>query len=348
MFVMFHIKIYKNQVKKFNIAFKVVKYREDKKQFDNITPNKKIIGSNKNDAVKIDLALIDKHYILNEEVEGINKYALEHFIEIKNAYPNKPDEWILKVCKKKGKYYLIDESRAHIKSYDLIKTISNDKVKFSFEELQHLPTALYDISNSEIKDISAFDDSNFIEYHCIEDDYDIPTWLFNQKPENIYYYADCECDVVSYDYHKAYCISYKERNQKDINFIYGDDCLEQFLNILPNNSVVYFHNLGYDVRMFSEFSICSSIDKGTKTMTQKFNYKGKHITFKDSHSIISMKLSKFPNAFNLESGEKEIFPYKYYTFDRLNKGVGIISQEGKDEIKDNWNQKQFEENIKKN
>ena len=325
---------------KYNIAFKVVKYREDKNRWDNITPNKKVIGSDKDDAVKIDLALIENHYILNEDVEGINSFGLEHYNEIKQAYPNKPDEWIFKVYRQNGKYYKTDESRAHIKSYELVKTISNDKIRFSFEELQHLPTALYDISNSEIKDISAFDDSNFIEYKPIDK-------KKKKEVEQTYYYADCECDTVSYDYHKAYCISFKERYEKDIHFIYGDDCLEQFLNILPNNVVVYFHNLGYDARMFSQFPISSSIDKGTKTMTQKFNYKDKHITFKDSLSIIPMKLSKFPNAFNLNSGEKEMFPYRYYTFERLKNNVGKISEAGKEEIEDKWKQEQFEENIEK-
>jgi hypothetical protein len=80
--------------------------------------------------------------LINEEVNGITKYALEHYEEIKQAYPNKPDEWILKVNKKSGYKYRIDESRAHIKSYELVKLVSSDKVKFSFEELQHLPTAL--------------------------------------------------------------------------------------------------------------------------------------------------------------------------------------------------------------
>ena len=326
---------------KYNIAFKVIKHRKDKNDWEDITRGKKVIGSNKNDAVKIDLALIEKHYILNEEVEGINAYALEHYQEIKNAYPNKPDEWILKVCRKRGNYYETNEKQAHIRSYELLEIVSSDKVKFSFEELQYLPTALYDISNSDIKDISAFDDTNFVEYKPIEKK--------DKKNEIIptYYYADCECDVVSFDYHKAYCISYKERNENDIHFIYGEDCPEQFLNILPDGAVVYFHNLGYDARMFSQYSICSSIDKGTKTMTQQFNHEGKHITFKDSYSIISMKLSRFPSAFNLESGQKEMFPYRYYTFKRLNKGVGKISEAGNDEIKDNWNQKEFENNIEK-
>ena len=42
-----------------------------------------------------------------------------------------------------------------------------------------------------------------------------------------------------------------------------------------------------------------------------------------------------------------MFPYNYYTFDRLLHNVGKISQTGKNEIKFNWNQKQFEKNIEK-
>jgi hypothetical protein len=40
-----------------------------------------------------------------------------------------------------------------------------------------------------------------------------------------------------------------------------------------------------------------------------------------------------------------MFPYKYYTFDRLKTKVGKISEAGKQEIKRNWNQEQFEKNI---
>ena len=52
-------------------------------------------------------------------------------------------------------------------------------------------------------------------------------------------------------------------------------------------------------------------------MSQTIVYESKKITFKDSYSIISMKLSKFPQTFKLKSGEKEMFPYKYYTLERL-------------------------------
>ena len=91
--------------------------------------------------------------------------------------------------------------------------------------MQFLPSALLD-NKTEIKDISLIDDSNFIRYepkHFTEDDLIIPPWfydenyeppiskwLFNEK-DPTYYYADCESDVVTYEFHKAYCISYRKR-----------------------------------------------------------------------------------------------------------------------------------------
>ena len=321
--------------KDINVKFDIVKYREDKKQWDNITRGKKAIGSNKADAKLIKLALIDEHYILNEDVQGINKYYLNNYEEINKACKDKPISWRMKVNKRDGKNFRIDESKAHMKSYESVEMMTSDKVEWNFEELKILPSNLWNIE-TEIKDLTKFSDKDFI--------------TFNEKPkqekkiEYIYYYADTECDV-SGDYHKAYCISYTKRGSNTIKTLIGEKCLDNFLNELPNNAVVYFHNLGYDARMFSDFNITQSIDKGTKTMNQKFKYKGKNITFKDSLSILMMKLSNFPKTFGLKCGEKEMFPYNYYTFSRLEKRWGDINEAGKDEKK--WDQKQFEENINK-
>ena len=62
-----------------------------------------------------------------------------------------------------------------------------------------------------------------------------------------------------------------------------------------------------------------------------------------------MKLADFPKSFNLDCGQKEMFPYKYYTFENFEKlhNMGIISEAGKQELKHNWNQKIFEENLNK-
>jgi hypothetical protein len=67
-----------------------------------------------------------------------------------------------------------------------------------------------------------------------------------------------------------------------------------------------------------------------------------------------MELANFPKTFNLKSGEKEMFPYRYYTIERLTKehqglaaGVGKIDYPQHLELKHTWNQKQFEDNIAK-
>ena len=52
--------------------------------------------------------------------------------------------------------------------------------------------------------------------------------------------------------------------------------------------------------------------------------------------------------FNIEGIHKEMFPYNYYTMERLNKGaIGIINESGENE-KQKWNEsdyKIFNENI---
>ena len=163
------------------------------------------------------------------------------------------------------------------------------------------------------------------------------------KISNEIYYADVECDTSKE--HEAFCISYMKFNDEKPTFIYGKNCLFEFLNLLPNNSVVYFHNLGYDICAFYRFVRTKAIRKGRKMMTATIYFKKKLIIFKDSLSLIPMKLEKFPETVKLEDVKKEVFPYKYYTFKRLeeNHGIGIINEAGKEEI--NWNQKQFVENI---
>ena len=89
----------------------------------------------------------------------------------------------MKVSKRDGKNFRIDESKAHIKSYDLINIISSDRIEFSYDETQFLPSVLMD-SKSEIKDISLFDDSNFVKYEAK------PVKQEKKPIEYIYFYAD--------------------------------------------------------------------------------------------------------------------------------------------------------------
>lgn len=356
--------ISKKQLQKFgelyNIKFNVVKYRPETNKFEDITHGKKgtkgsslagFFGSVKNDALKIRLALINGHYILNEDVKGVSTFYLKNYDDIEEACQDMEPEYKFKITKKSNGKYLKDKSKYHeIKSYDFVKFMTSDNKTWSFDDLCHLRNNLYEFNTDEIKDLNNFTDKDFKAF-------------VHQEPKETeiskIYFADTETDT-SGPYHVAFCIAYSEQDELDnnfniidehqeIKFEFGRNCLNKFLDNIENNSLVYFHNLGYDIRQFNEYIINKECCKNTKVMNAEIIYKGKKIYFKDTLSIVSMKLADFPKSFNLDCGQKEMFPYKYYTFENFEKlnNLGVISEAGKQELKHSWKQKIFEENLNK-
>jgi hypothetical protein len=120
--------------------------------------------------------------------------------------------------------------------------------------------------------------------------------------------------------------------------------------------LIYFHNLGYDGRFCMSQGIKQIIDKNTKIFSIDFDAP---ITFKDSLQMLTMPLKSFARAFKKQLKdmkiEKEVFPYRYYTYDRIQDALlhnkpGVISECGKDEIP-KWNvstYNHFRTNCKKN
>ena len=133
------------------------------------------------------------------------------------------------------------------KSYELIRLISQNKIEWTFEELVHLKRDLYtealnnlgNISNYSEKDIKLFESPKLLEV------------------SNDIYYADVECDPSKL--HEAYCICYMRYDEDEPHFFYGRNCLYKFLDNIPNESVVYFHNLGCDITAFHHFLRTKSI-----------------------------------------------------------------------------------------
>ena len=336
----------------YNIKFNVVKYRSETNKFEDITQGKnKFFGSVKNDALKIRLALINKHYILNEDVEGVSTFYLKNYDDIENNCKDMDQDEKFKIVKKSNGKYKKDKSMYHeIKSYEFVKFMTSDNKTWSFDDLCHLRNNLYEFNTYEIKDLNNFTDKDFKAFEHQE---------LKENEISKIYFADTETDT-SGPYHVAFCIAYSEQDELDnnfniidehqeIKFEFGRNCLTKFLDNLENNSLVYFHNLGYDIRQFNEYIINKECCKNTKVMNAQIIYKGKTIYFKDTLSIVSMKLADFPKSFGLDCGEKEMFPYKYYTFENFEKlnNLGIISEAGKQELKHSWNQKIFEENLNK-
>lgn len=319
----------------FSIKVNLRKYSRQQKKWRDVIR----LGPS-NAKYEVNLGLINKHYFLDELIDGVSSYYLNNHKAILECekIKNKPIEWKHKLVRIKKGYYEIDNKKAHINSRDLIQYIDDNlTTPMTFSDKGIMQTDLYKYITDDLKELFINNaDCSLIQKKEKRD-----------KNISAVYYADCESDTMTNDIHKAYCISYIERNESEPHCIFGEDCISQFFDLIPDQSIVYFHNLGYDARLMSEFNISSAIDKCNKVMTQTINYNGKQIIMKDSYSLLSMKLANFPRAFNLKCGDKEMFPYKYYTIDRLKSNKGVIAEAGKDENKNEWNQKQFEDNLKK-
>ena len=81
-----------------------------------------------------------------------------------------------------------------------------------------------------------------------------------------YWYSDFEADT-SGEVHKPF-LNVTQSSDGKINKVFtGDKCAIEFLNFLPDNAVVYFHNLAYDWCMFNRNvkRIKKVIKKGSKS-----------------------------------------------------------------------------------
>ena len=157
--------ISKKQLQKFgemyNIKFYVVKYFSDENKFKDITKGKKFFGSVKDDAFKIKLALIDGHYILNEDVKGVSTYYIKNYDDIENKCKDMKQEEKFKIAKiDNGKYKQNKTRYNEIKSYDFVKFMTSDNKIWPFDDLCHLKNNLYDLSD-EIYDLNNFTDRDF-------------------------------------------------------------------------------------------------------------------------------------------------------------------------------------------
>ena len=136
----------------YNIKFYVVKYFPDEDKFKDITKGKKFFGSDKDDALKINLALIDGHYILNEDVEGVSTFYLKNYDDIEDKCKDKDPADKFKISAK-NKNYVQNKARYHeVKSYDFVKFMTSDNKTWSFDELNQLKINLYDLNNSSDKE----------------------------------------------------------------------------------------------------------------------------------------------------------------------------------------------------
>lgn len=111
--------------------------------------------------------------------------------------------------------------------------------------------------------------------------------------------------------HKPFCLGYSYEYMNGEKYVYGENCILDFLNSIRTNLVIVTHNLAFDVRPFikSLTHFCTPIETGNKMKHFQCKYKNYHIVFKDNCAFLPYKLSSLPEMFNLPSGDKGVYPY---------------------------------------
>ncbi|MGI6155835.1 MAG: DNA polymerase [Enterococcus lemanii] len=283
-------------------------------------------------SMTINLILIDGHYMLNERIP-ITTYYIQHYEEIINALPDADNERLQKINRfSEGKYKINNQLTTSIENilkacfkYNRFKPITIGSIAtyaslLYKEKLERLPTLEYDqkfctrLKEQYVKKANTKNDKNKKKF------------MFEREHT---IYADFE--TTTDGIHKAFNICYSEPNTSFKGSIWGENCGKEFLNIVPDNSLIYYHNLSYDINFIINLLdkiIGTPIIKGTRVMSVTGRYRGKNLCFKDTYTIISSKLKAFPAMFGLETGPKEVFPYTYYSSELLadDNRIGVISE----------------------
>ena len=264
----------------------------------------------------------EKHYFI-EEKTPITTYYAKNWKDIKD-----PSKFNKEYRKSKGKGHYT-KGITFITSSNLVRLLFQQNCfhPITYGEYKILNTIFY----NEIDDDDI--DLNFNPEYCTQL-IQPKVYQRNRKQpikfEPTYWYADFEADT-SGKIHVPYLCILHSKNGQVKKIFKGKNCNIELLDYLPTESIVYFHNLSYDIRFLASYGIQKSTPRGNSILQSIINYQGKRITLKDTLPILSCPLKNLPKMFNLKDIMKEIFPYKYFTLERLEKGIGIISEAGNNE-----------------
>ena len=259
----------------------------------------------------ITMLLFKEHYMIDAPVM-MTPFYIQHYEDIIKTFPNMPLEEQMMLSNIQGRKTRTKEG--YKLSQILVEMFKYNRFRPIYQqETDIIKTREYD--ENTLEDYIDLDYNEELCCQLVVDDRE-------EKIYNIIIYADFESDITV-NPHQAYLCCCVFRNPEDnkikkISFV-GYNCASKFLEWVPDNALVYFHNLKYDA------SFMLNVSKGTynvnmiehtgKVMMLKFRQirgSKKQFTIKDSYCIISAPLRNFDSMFGL-STHKEICPYHVYT-----------------------------------
>ena len=259
----------------------------------------------------IEMYLYRDHYMLKTNVP-MTKYYIEHAEELIKKYsPDLPMEKIMTIYSEQGNKTRLRFSKSGDNVITIVRYMEELK---RFRPIEQAEEELL-CTNEYTQRLVDYEDLYYSEEFCCKP-------VENKKKPIEYdhvFYADFESDITV-NPHQAYlcCVIGKEQEDLCKKVFKGPMCARQFLEWLPNKSLVYFHNLKYDASFFmnvtpGRYKIKIIERSGTVLQLQFFDGStDRRITFRNSYSIITAPLAKFGEMFNLKV-EKDVCPYHIYT-----------------------------------
>lgn len=265
---------------------------------------------NKNSNEKINIAIYNNHYFINDEIE-IQTMAANYWKEFLDKPKN---EKIYKLIYDGEKFYKIQYN-------DVFKT----KALAIIRLLDEKGAFIYDSK------LSTFD-----LYEECDEIFNFDNLLYKKnevkkiiEKNKIIFAADFETTTKGNN-HEAYLVSFSNLNDEKMISYFNDyyidgkikkTCSKKFVDYMydfaeknkDSKILIYFHNLKYDMRFLFEDITITKL-----TMKDGIIYSFRSIAnlyFVDSYKIIPKKLMEFVSCFKLDKKEftKEVMPYDFYT-----------------------------------
>ena len=324
------LSVFADIAENFNLRLRVRFIKPGKERIDFTNPHNKGWHGYDGPGVKsVELCIFEDHMMVYDEkihislfyirnMKTINDYADEHGWDFERR--SKVN------CFVKGKPYFNKSKPYTCNTLSLMKTL---------KESHFIPLKMSDedVMKNNINQVFAEKD----EIHAVPLNNLSTRKITSSSKESVFdetnvFYADFETCKKYDETLKAYvavemmlCVQNYDGTFKR-TFI-GLDCGHQMVNELPDKCLVYFHNLGFDGRLLMKCGVSNMIRVGSKVISEDIRCNGKVIHLRDSYSMLTQPLRRFPQsfpkAFEGTNIHKELFPYDYYTYDRIHNGKAI-------------------------
>ena len=289
---------------------------------------------------KYNVALVNEHYFIQEDIYDVSEYALNNYNTLKN------EKNFLRINKyNQGWYRRQPEGKSTLTSFNLVNILLENKnellEKMDIENLlckcktenDDIKEA-HEVKNEDCEEIN-MSEKKELEYKIIYIDFETYIYLCPDHKNNVNKNNELNktfvCDDSKCGYFTPYQIGYYDPYENEYKIINGEDCGLKLLNWLKEDSILIAHNASFDgsflikyLNRINEITNGNDIMENSGVFYNRYMKKNINIVIKDSYKLIPMKLKMFSEIFKLKC-EKEVMPYKIYSKENIeNNNIDLL------------------------